>query len=315
MGAKKDHYVARTYLKSFSVPNKPGLVNVLRKSNLQRLNEVHVGTICHVNNWSTNEYFAGNERLVEDYLQHYEPKWNGCVDVLRQAGFNFDTKQNMAGYIAYLRACTPTAARLAHISAEETAQLGYDIIERMERKKVSAELREQIEKDSSKYGAPQIQVNENFPKALGIKGLPKLQERLLNFRWIILRNETGIPFLTSDNPVCLNYENGRDCCDIYCPITSEIAVIIESAREQTQENDALAKISVEGVVLFNELIVKSAEDMVIFGDASNAEVLVHKFRDWQVGQLIIKIPEGSGTMLVSQQRAMKQVAPASKPGI
>lgn len=305
-GEKKDHYVARTYLKNFSVVNKPGLVNVIRKSNLQRLTEIDVGDICHKKDWSTNEYFAGKERVVEDYLKTYELDWTRCVHLLRSGNFDFESKSNMAGYIAYLSACTPTAARIAHISAEESAQLAFDIIERSERRKVSKELQDKISDFESKHGKFKIRVNDHFPKAMGINGLPKLRETLLNFRWVILRNETGVPYITSDNPVCRNYENARGTCDLYCPITPEIAIIIESSREQTEEHDALGLISEDGVRLFNELMVKSAEDMVIFGDAQSVYELVEKFQDWQVGLMIVKLPEHKGSTLITQQKAMKQ---------
>lgn len=306
-GKKKDHYVARTYLKNFSIPNKPGLVNVIRKSNLQQLTDIHVGDICHKKDWSTNEYFAGKERIVENYLGLYEPRWTGCVNVLRNADFDFETKSNMAGYIAYLSACTPTAARIAHISAEESAQLAYDMIERRERRKVSRDLQDKIADFESKYGRLQVQVRDHFPKAVGINGLPKLHETLLTFRWVILRNETGIPFITSDNPVCRNYENERGACDLYCPITPEIAIIIESSHQRTEEHDALGLITEDGVGRFNELIVKSAEDMVIFGESKNAAELVQEFREWQVGLIIIKLPEDKRCTLITQQKAMKQL--------
>lgn len=307
-GKKKDHYVARTYLKNFSSTTTPGLVNVIRKSNLQRLNKIHVGDICHKKDWSTNEYFVGKERIVEKYLEVYEPKWTACVNLLRGRGFDFETKANMAGYIAYLGACTPTAARIAQISTEESAQLAYDVVERRERKKVSAELQEKIAEFAEKHGTPKAVVNDQLPKAMGIQGLPKMQERLLDFRWVILRNETGIPFITSDNPVCRNYENGRGTCDLYCPITPEIAVLIESSHEQQEEHDALGLISLDGVRLFNELMVKSAEDMVIFGEGDDVETLVKKYQDWQVGLMIIKLPEEKGWTLITQQKAMKQTS-------
>lgn len=302
---KKDHFVARTYLKNFSLPQKPGLVNLIRKSNLQRLNDVHVGDICHKKDWSTNEYFVGQERIVEQYLAFYEPNWPTCVDVLRSSGFDFKTKANMAGYIAYLIACTPTAARIAHISTEESAQLAYDIIERRLRQEVSPELREKIDRFEKEHGRPKMLVKDDFPKAIGIQGLLKYQKLLLSSRWVILRNETTVPYLTSDNPVCRKYENARGECDLYCPITPEIAILIETSKEEPTDHDGLALISEQGVQMFNELMVKSAEDMVIFGENEKVDALVQKFQDWQVGVMILKIPEGNGITLITQQKAMK----------
>lgn len=57
--------------------------------------------------------------------------------------------------------------------------------------------------------------------------------------------------------------------------------------------------------MFNELMVKSAEDMVIFGENEKVDALVQKFQDWQVGVMILKIPEGNGITLITQQKAMK----------
>lgn len=301
----KDHYVAQTYLKSFSVSGKIGFVNVIRKSNLQRLDAIPVKSICYAIDWSTNEYFSENPRIVEDYLKIFEPKWADCIKKVSAEEFDKETKYLMSGYIAYLRACTPTAARLGQGRLSEIVQQPYDIIEQKELSNPKIQYRDVIEK-IRECGRTRIDVNKNYPKALGIRSLLGIQARLLEFPWIVLKNETAIPFITSDNPVSLQYWNNNPYCDFYCPITPQIAVAIHPTRSTNTEIDSLASMRPEGVEMFNQLVIKCAEENVIFNEALGVEALVKEFQDWRMELLTTKFPIERGSLIVSQERPVKR---------
>lgn len=305
--SKNDHYVAQTYLKNFSVKGHFGLVNAVQKNNLRVHSKIPVGSLFSKKHWSRIDLWKGNERVVEDYLRHYEPSWNSCVSALISMQFDERTKFLMSGYIAYLAACAPTAARLAHISTEEFLQLLYDTVERSELRKLSPEARKEVEAAKRKSDLRNITVVDDIPKAMGITGLSKYRDSFYSFRWIILQNETSVPFITSDNPVCRDYRNGSGCA-IYCPISPKYAILIDADKERSERDyDEHRLISLEGVHYINELVVKSAEKMVIFSDSPDSVLeTVKRFQDWHVGLQIFKIPQPRGEILITRIKAMNE---------
>ncbi|HHT9138729.1 MAG TPA: DUF4238 domain-containing protein [Candidatus Wunengus sp. YC60] len=302
MKGPKDHYVAQTYLRNFSIKNNTAHVNAIRKSDLKRLNNVPVRSICYKVNWSTNPYFPEKPRVVEDYLKIFEPKWFNCVKMLADEKFDAETKYFMSGYIVYLRACTPTAIRLGQVNSSEIVSRTYEIIEQKELSNPDTKHKDAINTIRS-HGGIKVNVDPNFPKAMGIRTLSGAHEKLQGFPWLIMTNETGIPYITSDNPVCLRYPQNSAFCDFYVPITPKIAIMIHPLRNPESEIiDSLTSVKPEGVNEFNRLVVKCAEDMVIFNEDFGVEELVKEFRDWRMEVLITKFPVEKGTFNIFQQR-------------
>jgi len=270
----KDHYVAQTYLRNFNIKGSFAHVNAIRKNNLKRLNNIPTRSICYKVNWSTNPYFSEKTRVVENYLNIFEPKWSNCVKMLANEKFDSETKYFMSGYIAYLRACTPTAIRLGQTMSEDMVRQTYESIDQKELTNLNSKHKDAITEIRS-HGGIKVNVDSNYPKAMGIRTLLGIQERLQGFPWLIMTNKTDIPFITSDNPVCLRYPQNRTFCDFYVPITPKIAIMIHPIHSQESENiDSLASVKPEGINEFNCLVVKCAEDMVIYNEDFNIEELI-----------------------------------------
>ena len=168
----KDHYVARTYLRQFSLDGKEGFVNVIRKKNLERLEAIPVDSICYEKNGSDNHYFPDNPRVVEDYLKLYEPRWAKCVQKVSQGIYTDETKSLMAGYLAYLRTCTPTAMRLGSEGYADFVKYIYDKLEEKEYSNPDSKYRNVI-KTIRKYGGTKIEVDKKYPTAIGITNCNK----------------------------------------------------------------------------------------------------------------------------------------------
>ena len=301
----KDHYVAQTYLRSFSVSEKDDLVNVVRKSNLQRLDAIPVKSICYEIDWSNNEYFVGNQRVVEEFLKLFEPKWNDCVQEISKDTYDTTTKYLMSGYLAYLRACTPTAMRLGASGLSNIVQDLYEKIEEKEFANPGSKYRDVIE-TIRKHGGTKVLIKEAFPKAMGINALIGIQKIFATSPWIIFKNETPVQFLTSDNPVCLQYWNANGC-DMYCPITPRLAIIIHPLRDtEPREGDSVGSLKPEGVEMLNRLMVQSAEDKVIFNEHPNIDDFVKEYQDWRVELQTLKIPVEKGKLIIQQQRPVKR---------
>lgn len=297
----KDHYVAQTYLKAFGLADNSDLINVVRKSNLSRQNAIPVKSICYEVDWSTNEYYPENPRVVEDFIKPLEQAWNNCVDKIASNSYGATTKYLMAGYLAYLRACTPTAARLGSEGLSIHIQHLYDKIEEEELANPDSKYRNTIQ-TIRKHGGTEVEINTAFPKALGIKSLVSVQKVLATSPWIVFKNETSTEFVTSDNPVCLQYWNPNRC-DLYCPLTPHLAIVIHPIRDtEPRESDGIGSLKPEGVEMLNRLMVQSAEDKVIFNKHEGIESFVQEYQNWRVELRKIKIPVGNGHLIIHQQK-------------
>jgi len=300
----KDHYVAQTYLKHFSIDEKYGYVNVIRKSNLQRLDSIPTTSICSKTNWSNNEYFPENPRAVEDFLKLFEPKWAKNVQKIANNTYDIKTKYFMSGYIAYLRACTPTAVRLGTNGIADTIDDIYQKLEEKEFANPNSKHKKAIEL-IRKHGGTKIEINSHYPKAMGIKSLVNTHKILTESPWIIFKNETSIPLLTSDNPVCLKYHN-TGFADFYLPLTPKLAIVIHPTKEvNPNDTDFIASFKPEGVDQMNRLMIQSAEDKIIFNKYPNIEKIINKYQNWRVELKITKIPVKNGTITIFQQRPVE----------
>lgn len=297
----KDHYVAQTYLKHFSVDGKDGYVNVIRKSNLQRLHAIPTTSICAKTNWNNNEYFPKNPRIVEDFLKLFEPSWAKNVQKITNNTYDIKTKHLMSGYIAYLRTCTPTALRLG-ISG--TADIVMDLYKKIEEEELSNpnSKYKDIIKLIRKHGGSEVNVNPDYQNAMGIQNLIKIHQILTRSPWIVFRNETSIPLLTSDNPVCLQYHK-TGFADFYLPLSPKLAIVIHPTKEiNPNDTDFIASFKPEGVDKMNQLMIQSAEDKIIFNDMQNIEKLVKKYQNWRVELKTTKLPVENGIITIHQQR-------------
>ena len=298
----KDHYVAQTYLKSFSVEHRESFVNAIKKSDLKQLNAIPTKSICYKIDWSTNSYFPNNPRVIEDYLKIFEPRWMTCIKSLSDEKFNMEIKYLMSGYIAYLKTYTPTAARLAEKSLSEVVRQTYEILEKKELLNPDSKYASVIKK-IQKGGGVRINVKTDYAKALGAQSLYALLQGYLRFPWKVLMNDTKIPFISSDNPVCWQYWNDHSYPDLYFPITPKMALLIHPLPIGAATiPDAPMSIKPEGVELFNTLTVKCAENIVIFNKDFGVGALVKEFQNWKTEMLVTKIPQEKGALIWTQER-------------
>lgn len=307
MKGPKDHYVAQTYLRSFSVSGRDGFVNAVRKNDLKLLNRIPVDSICYKPNWSTNSYFSKQPRAIEDFLKPFESNWPNCIKALADEDFNAETKYFMSGYIAYLKTYTPTAARLGKEFPAEIVRQRYDILAKAEMGKPDSQYAAIIKKIQNGGGII-VNVKDDFVKAMGASNLEDLIRGYLFFPWLILMNDTSIPFITSDNPVCSHWSR-FSVPDFYFPVTPKIAVLIRPTRDLNVEiPDSLVSINSKGVEMFNGLVAQCAETMVIFNRDFGVKELVKKFQDWRMETLVASQKQGSRTMVFCQERPLRRAS-------
>lgn len=304
-----DHYVAQTYLKHFHTKDSERCVNAILKPTLKELNGVNTRNICQSSNWNTIPCVKDNPRVVEEYLQLFEPKWNDCVKKLETNEFNQDVKYLMAGYIVFLRACTPTAVRLAQNDFGEMIKNEYYVRARKELNDPSSPHAEAI-RLIEQHGGIKVNIDSDFIKAHGATFLADGIKRFFEFPWLILRNETDAPFLTSDNPLCLDFL-APTMADFYLPITPRIAVVIrpvDAERRGVALRDSQAEVREERILHFNRLVVRHAENVVVFNTKFYHWLrrLVKKFRYWRTESHVSRLPCYDGFYTLLQQRVKRR---------
>jgi len=314
--AQQDHYVSQTYLERFA--NERGQLVPYYKSG-----HVTVGkpkspkSICHETDGDANTYFD-DPRVLDSYLAPLEKNWSTNVQALCDMRVNADIKYQLSAYVAYLRVCNPVAKRMGQDMLAETIQPLADKVmnENIYDPRFGPELQVKIEQELQ-LGNIRCAVDREYAHARGISSLIGVANRLYCSGWLKLFNETDIPFITSDNPAVPYYHRTTDTvASVFVPVSPTNAVLISpdySIKRPTNEDvqsyesslDRYASIKKEYVRLFNQLVVKSAERIVLHATVERwLEDLVMKYRSWRMENITSKIPYENGVLLIHRQKSI-----------
>jgi len=162
-----------------------------------------------------------------------------------------------------------------------------------------------------------IEVDREYPHAIAITNLVSSSFRLYCSDWLVLLNKTDIPFITSDNPAILYHkEDFGPAASTFVPLTPSLGILIspnpsknipsiEELDSFRHENDRIAYIKEKYVTIFNDLIVKSAEKIVLSSD--NLDWLwkmVASNKSWRVENITNHIPCENGSLIIHKQMAI-----------
>jgi hypothetical protein len=138
-------------------------------------------------------------------------------------------------------------------------------------------------------------------------------------RWLVLINETDIPFITSDNPAILYYQDiQQQIAQTYVPLKPSMALLIrpdlnidspnfEDVKRYSNSEDGFGAIKKSYVNKFNEAIVKGAERMVLHQKKEDwLEELVRKYSKWKVEANVSHLPTERGTVVITRIIAQQQ---------
>lgn len=202
-----DHYVAQTYLNSFT--NSKGFLIPYYKADHSILGSPkRPKSVCYETNGDSNCYLD-DSRFLEKYLPLFENHWKKNVEFLRQKILDDVMKFQIAGYIAFLRSCTPTAKRLGQNTIKQVIKPTVDnLISRYFETNPPTDI-DTRDKIAHMINNKQIDVviNREFPHALGISSLHESIAKLYHGSWLILLNGTSNQYITSDNPATAYYHD------------------------------------------------------------------------------------------------------------
>jgi len=297
----KDHYVSQTYLSNFS--NEDGFLIPYYKGGFSTVGKrKSTSSVCFEIDGDVNNQFS-DPRIVDGYLKLFENNWTSHVTALKNMDGSLDTKYGIAGYISFLQRCTPTAKRLAQNYLTHSIQpLAERIIKRgINDPKLDPDIRDTFRSHQDKK-LIDVTVTREHVHAMAITKLVDTTNHLFCSNWLVLFNNTEIPFITSDNPVVLYYgDNHNNQAKTFIPLSPKIGVLItpypsdtpptkKDMEEFDHNNDLNRDIKEEYVHVFNELIVRSAENIVLHSKQEEWIIkLVEKNNTWRMESIITEL--------------------------
>lgn len=314
--AQDDHYVSQTYLRAFT--NEEGLlVPYYKNGHVIVGNTKSTKSVCHEKDGDANSYFD-DPRIVDDYLKLFENDWAKHIAALSETRADPNTKYGIAGYISFLRTCNPTAKRMGQSLLSGSLQPLADKVmaENVNAPDLSAEVKQLYEKHKEE-NIIKVEIDPEYAHAKAISTLVGITHKLYCSDWFVLINNTETPFVTSDNPATLYYSSeASHIAKTFVPLSPNLGVLVSPnpssempSQEQLEsfqhENDQFGEVKEEFVKILNELVVKSAENIVIHSEGIEwLESLVINYKKWRMELLTTTIPYGNGNLTMYRQQAV-----------
>lgn len=296
----KDHYIAETYLKHFVGQDR--LLHAYRKSDGKSF-PCRPNDICRELDGDVVRDFLSDPTLLGQYRKIFEPAWNPAVADLQTGRLSPAAKMAIAGYWGNLLVFTPARLRVDVKSHNHAAthQLRATDALKTQAGKPDAKLKEMLEAfDTGMY---RIDTEPNATRAMRVRHVMEVAWALYNSHWIVIKNNTGTDFLTSDNPVAFDdpgpWRGGQSSLPRYLPITPSLCLYCDTEERPQTDPDfsqppkgmiRLATIALRGVRRINRAVAQCAEDLVISSRKhSSVEALARKYAQYGIDVEFIEI--------------------------
>lgn len=316
-----DHYISQVHLKRFYSPALNGLMYGVRKSNLKQFTPTSK-SICRIDEGSTNDFLV-EPRAVEEFLKPIESRYNSATLKFEAGTPDRDDIYVIAGFVSYIMACSPAAMRINSAPFEGAADSAARFMEQDGALPPppaafgGATLTELLNDRKLR-----LEVDAKYPQAVGISNIQKILSVYGNSRWEILLNEnTDCPFFTSDYPVAIETTTSLRVLNRIVPLSPSIAIrflpnlelpLDQIDFEFSNFSFRRRKIMRQEAIAINRLLVRSAEDLVLFRDnrpwVSN---FVENNRHYRIETQSIRVPQNDGEMHLYQQAIRPFQQPSS----
>lgn len=311
-----DHYVSQVHLRQWNSPALAGkkLFGVRKRD----LNVFPCSSkdVCRTDEGNTNDYLA-DPRAIEEFLKTIEPAYNQALAQLRTGKTNPDAVYVIAGFAAYIAACSPTAIRLQEPPLESSVDLTTEMMERNGELSPPPEiLGGKSWSELRKAGVIKVSIDGKFPQAIGISSVLEFTSQFGNGYWELLFNPASDtnPFMTSDFPCCVEQSPDPRIMDRVLPLAPDLAVRIHPNLElHGKEPDfsfshhrvrkrVLAHQEVRAI---NTLVARCSENLIFCRDRSDWLIgFMRKHQKFRVATLMDRIPAGDGVYLMSRIRCV-----------
>ena len=314
-----DHYISQVHLRNFYSPAMGRRkMYAIRKSNFKCF-PPRSEDVCRIENGSTNDYLL-NSRIVEEFMKQVEPYYNDSVNKFRIGEIDNDSIFVIAGFIAYILSCSPTAMRIGADPLQHMAEATAVLVDSEGEippppKELGGASLTQLLRDK----IANIKIDEKYPQALAISGILHRTVTFGNFDWDILINEElSSPFFTSDFPVVIERSKDPRIINRIVPLAPDIAIRIRPSLEEDRRNGNLnfqyfssrtCRLKRREVLEINKLVVRCAEDLVFFRDNHKwVEPFVQKNSGFWIEPITEKFPTANGVLQLSTMRIARRAA-------
>lgn len=251
---KIQHYVPRFYLRNFAIKKKNDFfINCFDKPSENKF-------VANIKSIGAEKYFYDLPKDVNQDLEKSLAKIEGifskvCKKLVEKEYLNTLTlseKSTLSLFIA-----------TQWLRTKENRENLKDTIKQLEKRlsneKLSPKLKKQIEAAKTEKAIKNLHIRI-------MQSIPEIAEIILNMKWMLIINKTGMPYWTSDHPVSLHndinlYPYGNlgltsKGIQIYFPLTPKISLCIcDPVRYKILPNKHEAK-DEQNIIFQNHLQVK-----------------------------------------------------------
>lgn len=297
----EDHYISQTYLKHFGDSTREGMLNAYRKSDGKEF-QCWPKDVCGEWDGDLNPaWFKLRPGLLGDFRDMFEPQWNPAIEALGSGEVDAGAKFAIAGLFANLMVSTPAWRRIGVRMYNYLTTRSLSFAKRMHEKHGYAPEFPTEAVEMLESGEIILETDPNHIKAVVTIQLMEYAWTAYNANWVVLRNETRWPFVTSDNPVAL-IDSGALSAGLtrFLPITPVLCLSVRFIKRELPPFDA--KLAPQGEVEYaradtaqvkkiNRLIVQCADDLVFSSVRSSGIAnLVTKWAKFGVDVELLEIP-------------------------
>jgi Protein of unknown function (DUF4238) len=320
---RDDHYVAQTYLKHFAGPS--GMLRAYRKSD-GRSFPCWPKDICHEPDGDIIPDFLSEPAYLGEFRGAFEPLWNHAVEALKARSLDMRDKLHIAGYWANLMICTPTWKRVAvEISNQRVLHIvkAHNVLS-SEIGKPDQKVKEAIE--AAERGEIIIETEGDYVRAQSARSVLTHAWGIYNADWDVFENDTGVEYVTSDNPA--SFEDLGDTWGPpgsvpfvrYLPVTPRLCLMCDLTRNPQliremkpdfqQEPRGTIRggfVGLKTVERINVCTVKCAEDLVLCSAESQyVRDLASAYSRFRVENESAKFRRGTGFIIASRTRVIER---------
>ena len=303
-----DHYVSQTHLRGWQDDDE--LLNAVRKSDLGTFRP-KTDRVCGSIDGNTNDYL-NDPRAVEDIIRPIECGYARAVETVQLSPDDAESILVLAGWIAYVRTCSPAAMRIA--------ASGLDPIVEEAAKHVDAtgvippapsKLGDMSASELLSRGDVKLLVDPKFAQAMGVDDFDERVRAYSNCRWQFLHSDhCDSPFFTSDYPIVSEPAGARHLFNTVVPLSPTLSVRmipwmdpreVRQAATLSNFKYAVRGLSRKEVRGINAMIVRAAENIVIYRDAREWVLpFVRKHAAFRTVSRTDRLPTPDGTYIVSR---------------
>jgi len=318
MPMANDHFVAQTYLKHWNDPKTEMLYGYSKA--VDKEFPCRTKDVCREWNWDVNPRFKDNPGLLADFRKMFEPHWKPTVGAIRSGPLSSHEKFALAGYWAQLTTCTPAWHRNA-IELYEKQLVDFIPLVAKHVADKFPEHREYIAKAVAE-GRIKPNVDGDYVKGILTAHLTEATIVLYEQDWIVIKNQTEVPFITSDNPSCVFPHRPMGAPLIrFLPLAPDLAILAVIDRRKLRNESTPPDLSKptpgiirrafatrKRVAKFNRIIAMNADELILCSKKDHhVRRWVHNHRKFSVAVDHVKIPSPdgghiSGSTLVVRQK-------------